>query len=183
MAAMDDAELERLRYPVGRFTMPEEPAADAEVAAWIDEIERFPADLRAAVEPLTEEQLDSRYRPEGWTVRQVVHHCADSHANSFVRFKWALTEDEPTIKAYFEDRWAELEDYRLPIAAGLDHLDALHARWVVLLRALGPDDLARGFTHPETGGRVRLDGNTAFYAWHGRHHLAHVTELARRSGW
>ena len=107
---------------------------------------------------------------------------ADSHMNSLVRFKWTLTEDEPRIKAYHEDRWAELPDYAVPIGVSLDFLDALHARWVGLLRALSADDLGRAFDHPESG-RVRLGTNIGIYAWHGRHHLAHVTRLAERMGW
>jgi hypothetical protein len=149
----------------------------------VDEIEALPALLRAAVEPLSEGQLDTRYRPGGWTLRQVVHHVADSHANSFVRFKWALTEDEPRIKAYFEDRWAELSDYDLPIEASLGHLDSLHVRWVHLLRSMSDEDRQRGFLHPESGERVQLDVNAAIYAWHGRHHLAHVTQTVKAHGW
>ncbi|MEZ6013869.1 MAG: putative metal-dependent hydrolase [Planctomycetota bacterium] len=180
---MDDQALEPLRFPIGRFHAPPAPPSEAELAAAQAELLAFPAAMRRAVEGLTDAQLDTAYRPGGWTVRQVVHHCADSHANSLIRFKWALTEDEPTIKAYFEERWAELPDYHLPVAVSLDHLDALHARWVALLRSLSPGDLQRGFIHPESGQRITLDVNTLIYAWHGRHHLAHVTELARRSGW
>ncbi|MEM6567731.1 MAG: YfiT family bacillithiol transferase [Planctomycetota bacterium] len=180
---MDTDEMEALRFPVGRFAPPARTPTDDDVAAWIAEIEDAPRRLREAVEGLSDAQLDTRYRPEGWTVRQVAHHVADSHANSFVRFKWALTEDEPTIKAYFEARWAELADYALPLAPSLDYLDALHARWTPLLRSLGPDERARGFIHPETGDRVRLDVNMAIYAWHSRHHIAHITALARRAGW
>ena len=167
-----------LRYPIGEF----EPPADVtgeQVDAWIRDIERLPADLRAVVEPLSPEQLDTPYRPGGWTVRQVVHHLADSHLNSLVRLKWALTEDRPTIKAYSEDRWAELADYRAPIEVSLDFLDALHRRWAALLRALAPADLEREFVHPDSG-PVRLAVNVGVYAWHGRHHLAHVENLLRR---
>ena len=145
-------------------------------------VEQLPARLRAVVEPLTDAQLDTPYRPDGWTVRQVVHHLADSHLNSLVRFKWALTEERPTIKAYYEERWAELADYAAPLELALAWLDTLHARWVVLLRALTPDQLAREFVHPDSG-PTRLDVNVGIYAWHGRHHLAHVTSLIEREGW
>jgi len=176
---MDD---ERLRYPLGRFDAPAEVTPE-QVTAWIDEIEAFPAALRAAVAPLSDEQLDTRYRPGGWTVRQVVHHVADSHMNSVIRFKWGLTEDRPTIKAYFEERWADLADVtEVPVAGAMDLCDALHRRWVGLLRALTPEQLAREFVHPDSG-PVRLDINVGIYAWHGRHHLAHITELAKREGW
>ncbi len=173
---------EDLRYPIGRFTAPPD-VTPAHVASWIDDIARLPADLRRVVAPLTPAQLDTPYRPGGWRVRQVVHHLVDSHVNSFIRFKWALTEDRPTIKPYFEDRWAELADTReTPVETSLTLLDALHERWVNLLRALGPAELHREFVHPESG-VVRLDVNIGIYAWHGRHHLAHITRLARREGW
>lgn len=173
---------EDLRYPIGRFAAPPE-VTPAQVSSWIDDIARLPADLRAVVDSMTPAQLETRYRPGGWRASQVVHHLADSHLNSFLRFKWALTEDRPTIKPYFEDRWAELADYReAPVATSLSLLDALHARWVRLLRALGPAELRREFVHPDSG-VVRLDVNIGLYAWHGRHHLAHITRLAEREGW
>ena len=174
--------LEGLRYPLGRFEAPA-VVSDAQVKAWIGDIEGLPAALRSVVDPLTPEQLDARYRPDGWRVRQVVHHLADSHMNSFIRFKWALTENRPTIKAYFEDRWADLPDSRdTPVATSLRLLEALHERWASLLRGLDPDDLRREFVHPESG-PVRLDVNIGIYAWHGRHHLAQITGLAAREGW
>jgi hypothetical protein len=173
---------EELRYPIGRFHPPAHVSGE-QVRAWIDDIERLPAALRAAVERLTPGQLDTPYRPGGWTVRQVVHHVVDSHLNSFIRFKWALTESRPTIKAYFEDRWAELPDYSdTPIETSLRLLEALHERWVFLLRGLDADDLQREFVHPDSG-PVRLDMNVGIYAWHGRHHLAHITGLVEREGW
>ena len=179
---MTDPDHDSLRFPLGPFEAP--ATIDPEqVAAWIDEIERLPAELRVAVAPLSEPQLDTRYRPGGWTLRQVVHHLADSHLNSIIRFKWALTEERPTIKPYFEDRWAELADYQGPVEGSLALLEALHARWVVLLRSLGPDQLRRAFHHPELGADVPLDRNVGLYAWHGRHHLAHVTGLIERSSW
>ncbi len=171
-----------LRYPIGHFEAPDALTL-AHVEAWIDELEAFPAVLRAVVEDWSDERLAVPYRPGGWCTRQVVHHLADSHVNSYVRFKWALTEDRPTIKAYFEERWAELPDSNeLPIAVSLDLLDALHGRWGALLRALDETALAREFVHPESG-PVRLDVNIGIYAWHGRHHLAHITRLADREGW
>ncbi|NNE10358.1 MAG: bacillithiol transferase BstA [Gemmatimonadetes bacterium] len=179
---MDERTREKLRFPIGRFQMPSD-TSDASKARRIETIATFPRKLRAAVEPLTDAQLDTRYRPEGWTVRQVVHHVGDSHLNSVIRFKWALTEDNPAIRTYYEDRWAELCDYRdVPLDLALSFLDALHARWVVLLRGLEPAQWKRTFTHPEWK-EVTLDVNLAIYAWHCDHHLAHVTELARREGW
>ena len=174
--------LDDLRYPIGRFAAPD-AISPAHVQEWIADIARLPADLRSAVEPLTAAQLDTPYRPGGWTVRQVVHHLADSHMNSVIRFKWALTEERPAIKAYYEDRWAELADYTaVPVSTALALLDALHARWVGLLRTLDPAALKREFVHPESG-PVRLERNVGIYAWHGRHHLAHITRLAEREGW
>lgn len=178
---MDDVPSE-LRFPIGEF-IPPDRITDEQVAAWIDRIEALPAQLRRLVEPLTKKQLETRYREGGWTVAQVVHHLADSHMNSFVRFKWALTEEEPTIKAYHEDRWAELGDYqRVPIPLELQFIECLHAKWVALLRSLRNEDLLRAFVHPDSG-RVPLATNVGIYAWHGEHHLAHITGLARRSGW
>ncbi len=174
--------LEELRYPIGRFAAPAEVTA-AHSDRWIADIERLPGDLRRVVEPLTSEQLETRYRPGGWAIRQVVHHLPESHLNSYIRFKWALTEERPLIKAYDEERWAELADVaEVPVGVSLDLLDALHRRWVGLLRSLSPRQLARAFVHPESG-VVRLDVNVGIYAWHGRHHLAHIEGVARRQGW
>jgi uncharacterized damage-inducible protein DinB len=139
--------------------------------------------MRTAVAGLSDEQLNTPYRPEGWTVRQVVHHVPESHMNSYVRFKLALTEEEPTIKPYFEDRWAQLDDAnQAPVGLSLDLLDALHGRWVWFLRSLKDADFQRTFRHPELG-TVSLDRNIALYAWHGRHHVAHITSLRERMGW
>lgn len=171
-----------LRYPIGTFEPPAD-ITDEHVAAWIADIEMLPGDLRETVGPLNESQLETCYRPEGWTVRQVVHHVADSHLNSITRFKWALTEERPTIKDYREDRWAELQDYReTPVGVSLDLLDALHTRWCVLLRSLSRMDLQREFVHPESG-PVALAVNVGVYSWHGRHHLAHIRALAARENW
>jgi hypothetical protein len=171
-----------LRFPTGKFSRPAsyDPAARA---ASIDTIARTPAALRSAVAGLTDTQLDEPYRPGGWTIRQVVHHVPDSHMNAYVRFKLALTEDAPIIKPYDEARWAELEDTRTtPVDVSLSLLDAVHDRWVRILRAMSADDYAREYTHPEMG-RNPLDFMLALYAWHGPHHVAHVTALRKRMGW
>jgi len=171
-----------LQYPIGRFKLESAPA-DEDIRRAIDEIAQAPARLRAAVEGLSPEQLDTPYRPDGWTVRQVAHHVPDSHLNSYCRFKLALTEDEPTIKAYHEDRWAELEDSRTtPIEVSLAMLESLHQRWVLLMKSQAPADFARTFRHPEIG-LVSLAKNVCLYAWHGRHHVAHITSLRERMGW
>ena len=171
-----------LSYPIGKLEF-DPDVTDAKRRRWIKEIEAAPARLRSAVSGLSDEQLDTPYRPDGWTVRQVVHHVFDSHLNSYVRFKWVLTEDEPTIKAYAQDRWARLEEARTaPVEMSLTCLDALHARWVLMLRSLSARDLARKFTHPEMG-LLDLDAMLQIYAWHGRHHVAHVTSLRNRRGW
>jgi hypothetical protein len=165
------------RFPIGPFVPPTE-ITPAQVVAWIDQIEALPGDMRQLVGTLSTEQLATRYRLGGWTVRQVVHHVADSHMNSFIRFKWALTEERPVIKDYREALWAELPDTRdTPVRVSLDLLAALHTRWCVLLRALQPADLDREFVHPESG-PVALGVNIGVYAWHGRHHLAHIRSVA-----
>jgi hypothetical protein len=171
-----------LRYPVGEFHFPKSVSAQ-ELAQFIDEIAETPARLRAAITGLSDAQLDTPYRPCGWTVRQLAHHVPDSHINSYVRFRLALTEDEPVIKPYQESRWAELPDARsMPVEASLALLENLHARWVPLLRSLSAADWKRTFRHPELG-LVSLENNAALYAWHGRHHVAHITKLRERMGW
>jgi hypothetical protein len=170
-----------LRYPVGRFSFTS--ADEKSRAESITVVADLPARMRAAVEGLSDPQLDTRYRPDGWTVRQVVHHVPDSHMNAFIRFKFALTEDAPRIKPYDEAKWAELPDGRSgPLAPSLQILEGLHARWALLLRAMGPRDFARQLEHPEHG-MLSLDRMLALYAWHCRHHVAHITELKRREGW
>ncbi|MCY4597752.1 MAG: bacillithiol transferase BstA [Bryobacterales bacterium] len=176
-----DTENPNLRYPIGLFS-PAEPVKPQQVHGWIDNIAALPADLRRVVSTLSERQLDTPYRPGGWTARQVVHHLPDSHMNSLVRFKWALTEARPVIKAYDEKGWAELPDCRKPIAPSLDLLDALHRRWVSLLRSLSWVQLQREFVHPESGPST-LAETVGAYAWHGRHHLAHIERLMERKGW
>ena len=171
-----------LRYPIGPFKMAGE-ITEVERERWIQEIAETPAKLRMAVAGLSAPQLDTPYWPGGWTVRQVVHHLPDSHLNSYVRFRLALTEDSPTIKAYHEDRWAELEDARnAPIEFSLTLLESLHQRWVLLLRSLNATDFARTFRHPELG-IVSLDKNLSLYGWHGRHHVAHITTLREQMKW
>lgn len=170
-----------LRYPVGRFTFT--GADEASRAESIAIIADLPARMRAAVQGLSDAQLDTRYRPDGWTVRQVVHHVPDSHMNAYTRFKLALTEDTPRIKPYEEGKWAELPDGRSgPLAPSLAILDGLHARWTLLLRSMRPEDFDRELDHPEHG-KISLNRMLPLYAWHCRHHLAHITELKRREGW
>lgn len=170
------------RYPIGKFHY-DGPPGEQQKQQFLDDIASTPANLRAAVQGLSAAQLDTPYRDGGWTVRQVVHHLPDSHLNSYVRFKLVLTEDEPTIKPYAEDRWAELADTAAtPVEVSLTMLDALHDRWVRLLRSLNADDWKRTFRHPDLGA-MTLEKNLALYAWHGRHHVAHITELRKRMGW
>lgn len=171
-----------LRYPIGRFHPPAATTADTR-SAQIEILRLLPERLRAAVSGLGQAQLDTPYREGGWTVRQVVHHLADSHANSFIRFKLALTEDWPTIKPYDEAAWAQLPDSRtLAIDGSLVFLDALHARWVALLQSFTAADFDRGYVHPENG-RQTLGLALAIYAWHSRHHTAHITSLRERKKW
>ncbi len=174
---MDD-----LRFPVGRHQRPQSLTSEQRRTA-IDAIAAAPTLLRTAVSGLDERQLDTPYRPDGWTVRQVVHHVPDSHLNAYTRFKLGLTEDTPTIKPYDEAKWAQLEDSRsTPIATSLALLDAVHDRWLRVLRAMTPSDFARTLNHPENG-VMNLDQMLALYEWHGRHHVAHVTNLRSRNGW
>jgi uncharacterized damage-inducible protein DinB len=171
-----------LRYPIGKFSYAGRLTEDQK-RAFLDDIAHTPKNLRAAVQGLSEAQLDTPYRPGGWTVRQVVHHVPDSHLNSYVRFKLALTEDEPIIKPYAEDRWAELADTKgTPVEVSLTLLDSLHDRWVRLLQSLTPEEWKRTFRHPDLGA-MTLEKTLALYAWHGRHHVAHITTLRERSGW
>lgn len=171
-----------LRYPIGDFQF-NGKATESDRRRSLDIIENTPAKMRAALKGLAEKQLDIPYRPGGWTVRQVVHHVPDSHLNAYVRFKLALTEDVPTIKAYDEQLWAKLEDSKsTPIETSLTLLESLHARMTVLLRSLKAADFARKFNHPERG-PMTIDSLLALYAWHGPHHVAHITELRKREGW
>jgi hypothetical protein len=172
-----------LRYPVGEFQY-DGVATPEGRARRIEEISRAPAALRAAVRGLTAKQLDTPYREGGWTVRQVVHHLPDSHLNAYVRFKLSLTEDTPTIKPYDQERWAQLPDTgTVPPEVSLALLDALHQRWVAVLESMTPADWQRAYNHPEYNRVVPLDEVLAMYAWHGRHHVAHITSLRAREGW
>ncbi len=171
-----------LRYPIGKFHY-EGPPTEEQRQKHLAEIEQAPANLRAAVKGLSDQQLDTPYRPQGWSFRQVTHHVPDSHLNAYIRFKLALTEDEPTIKPYAEDRWAQLADTQTtPVEVSLTLLDSLHDRWLRLLRSLKPEDWKRTFRHPELGA-MNLEKTLALYAWHGRHHVAHITSLRERNGW
>lgn len=173
---------EDLRYPVGKWEK-KTTLDDATRRRFIDEIAATPANIRKAVAGLTEQQLDTPYRDGGWTVRQVVHHVPDSHLNSYVRFKLALTEDTPPIKTYDEQKWAETPEVaKTPIAVSLQLLESLHTRWVALLRAMSAADFARRFQHPDLG-EMNLDTLLSLYEWHGRHHVAHITTLRQRNGW
>lgn len=174
--------MEDLQYPVGRCLRPDGYTPEERRAA-IESVAAAPAKFRAAVAGLTDAQLDTPYRPGGWTVRQVVHHVPDSHANAFIRLKLALTEDHPTIKPYDQEAWAKLEDARsTPIETSLMLLDAIHDRWLRVLRAMPPSDFGRTLHHPENG-PMNLDQLLAMYEWHGRHHTAHIANLRAREGW
>lgn len=170
------------RYPIGRFSF-EGPLTENQKAKFLDEIEQTPARLKAAVQGLSGLQLDTPYREGGWTVRQVVHHVPDSHMNSYVRFKLALTEEEPAIRPYMENLWAELPEAKTaPVELSLALLENLHKRWMLMLRSITPSQWKRAFRHPEIG-LISLEKNLALYAWHGRHHEAHITTLRERMGW
>jgi uncharacterized damage-inducible protein DinB len=178
----EQPEQDDVRYPIGRFTPPE-VSTPALRAAHVETMRLLPGRLRAAVAGLSEAQLNTPYREGGWTVRQVVHHLADTNANAFVRFKLALTEDWPTINPFEQAAWANLPDsVGLPVDASLVLLDGLQSRWVALLEAMTEDDFQRGFHHPRMG-RQTLAAALALYEWHARHHTAHVTSLRRRRGW
>jgi uncharacterized damage-inducible protein DinB len=180
---MTEQELELLKYPVGKFVKPVHLTPE-DHAKHIASIKRLPADLTAAVAGLSDAQLDTPYRPGGWSLRQVVHHLADSHINSFVRFKLALTEESPTIKPYLEGRWATTPDASsMPLQPGIELLSGLHARWVVLLQSLGEPEYKRTFYHPERKITITLGETLALYAWHCTHHLAHITTLRKLKGW
>jgi hypothetical protein len=175
---MDD-----LRYPIGKADL-DTPMTPERRGQAIAEVEAAPAALRSAIRGLSAAQLETPYRPGGWTVRQVVHHMPDSHINAYLRFKQALTEDFPVIMAYDEAKWAALPDVAaVPIDVSLNLLDNTHARWGAILRSMGPAEFARGYTHPEYKRRFTLDQGLALYAWHGRHHVAHITALRAREGW
>jgi hypothetical protein len=177
------ANIEQQKYPIGKYQRPQTFSSE-QINEWINIIEIFPSKLTKEVINLSEEQLNTPYRPEGWTVKQVVHHCADSHSNAFIRFKLALTEDKPTIKPYFEDRWAKLPDtMQAPIELSLQILEGLHKRWVILLKSMNEEDFKRKFIHPEMGRELEIRETLALYAWHCEHHLSHITSLKERMNW
>jgi DinB superfamily len=170
-----------LRFPVGKFHRVD-TLSDSERARMIGEVADAPANLRKAVKGLTDAQLDTPYRPGGWTIRQVTHHVPDSHMNAFVRIKLALTEDDPTIKTYEEALWANLADSKMPVEPSLALLENLHTRWVALMKSFGEAVWKRRFVHPAMG-PMSLEQTLALYSWHGRHHVAHITSLREREGW
>ena len=169
---------ELLRYPIGKFIAPVS-YTNEDIGHWISTIKTFPGKVRHAIIGLSEKQLDTPYRTGGWTIRQVVHHVADSHINSFLRFKWALTEENPTIKPYEEADWALLPDYRLPVEPSLKILEGIHQRWATLLESFTENEWDRTFIHPATGNTTQLKKALALYAWHCKHHLAHITETTK----
>ncbi|KGR75623.1 YfiT family bacillithiol transferase [Ureibacillus sinduriensis] len=166
------------RYPIGQFTCGETISLE-DIQRWIEEIKTFPKELREVVEGLGEEMLENTYREGGWTIRQLVHHIADSHLNSYIRFKLALTETNPTIKPYAEDKWAELPDSSLPIEISLNIIQSLHERWAFLLANLTVAQHKRNFIHPDSGD-IPLEMNVGLYAWHGNHHLAHIRNAIQK---
>ncbi|MFI1772192.1 YfiT family bacillithiol transferase [Thalassobellus citreus] len=180
---MTEKELQLLKYPIGQFDCPTNISKE-DIANWISILEHFPNKLENLVKGLTNEQLDTVYRPGGWTIRQVVHHLSDSHHHSYIRFKWALTEDNPVIKAYYEERWAELIDSKTaPIEMSLLHLKAIHTKLVYLLKTLNEYDLNKCFIHPETNSQVILSFNIGNYAWHSNHHYAHIENVLKHNNW
>lgn len=175
--------MDNKRYPVGKFVSPDLITQDL-ISEWISIIAAFPENLTKVIENLSDKQLDTPYRERGWTLRQVVHHCADSHMNAFCRIKLAITEDSPIIKPYLEDKWAELTDGRtMPVDASLALLRGLHQRWTMLLNSLDKSQLNRTFVHPEHGKKMEVAEVIGMYAWHCRHHLAHITTLKSAQGW
>lgn len=175
--------IEELKYPIGKFEKPNEVTGEM-LQSYISVIAAFPNKIRKEVEALNDSQLDTPYRPDGWTIRQVVNHCADSHMNSLMRLKLTLTEENPTIKPYMEALWAELADSKtMPIEPALKMIEGIHARWTALLNTLTKEQMQRTFVHPQYGITYRLDQNTGMYAWHCNHHLAHITTLKKSKGW
>ena len=180
---MEDQTQEEQRYPIGKVKLPD-VIKSQDIQAWISVLEETPNKLKQLVQNLDEKKLDTPYRQGGWTIRQVLHHLVDSHMNSYIRFKWALTEDEPVIKAYFEERWAELPDTTGgPAELALHALEALHVKWTYLLRSLDKDQFKRSFIHPESKRKVSLEQNIGIYAWHSQHHIAHIANLVKHRGW
>jgi radical SAM superfamily enzyme YgiQ (UPF0313 family) len=176
-------DLETLKYPIGKVNLPK-IISKLDIEKWISILETFPQNLEFLVRNLSDKQLDTPYREGGWTIRQVIHHCYDSHHNSYTRFKWTLTEDKPIIKVYYEDRWGELNDSKsAPIILSIDALKALHAKWVYFLKDTSINSLDKKFIHPEDNDEVSLKENIGIYAWHCNHHFAHIEQLMIREGW
>jgi len=175
--------IEKLKYPIGKLEIPNN-IESKHLVNWISTIEEFPNKLEKLVENLSEDQLDTPYRKDGWTIRQVIHHCADSHHNSYTRFKWSLTEEKPIIKTYYEDRWAELFDSKSgPISLSIHHLKAVHAKWVYLLKGLTNKQLNKAFIHPDGNELIGLKENIGIYSWHCNHHFAHIKSLMQAKQW
>jgi hypothetical protein len=179
---MSNTELEQLKYPIGTFQQPES-ITEQHIKLWIRDIELLPSQLRLSIAGMNDEQLDTPYRPKGWTVRQVIHHVADSHINGYTRVKLALTEENPTIKPYEEHLWAELPDSKMEIDVSLKIIDSIHARWVEILRGLKSPQLERTFFHPGSQATMPIKAHAGLYSWHGRHHKAHIDNLKLRMGW
>ena len=174
-------DMEKIIYPIGRGNLEEELSPE-KISTWIQDLEDVPKNLRNSVSGLTEEQLDTPYRDGGWTIKQIVHHVCDSNINSYIRFKLAVTEDEPTIKTWEQSDWATLEDTKLPVDVSIRLLEQLHRRWMVFLRSLSDEDMKRKFVHPE-GGVMTVGQNVWNYSWHSRHHIAQITSTLERKGW
>ncbi|MEQ9413407.1 MAG: putative metal-dependent hydrolase [Cyclobacteriaceae bacterium] len=170
------------RYPIGPFNG-KDTYTKEELTALTQEIAKLPARITKEVDGMTNDQLETPYREGGWTIRQVIHHLADSHMNAYIRMKWALTENSPLIKAYDEKAWAETRETKLDPQISLALLKSLHAKWVALINSFSEEDLLREFTHPETKKNQSLEKMIAMYAWHSNHHLAHITALKQKKGW
>ncbi|MGB3152762.1 MAG: putative metal-dependent hydrolase [Maribacter sp.] len=176
-------DLQELRYPTGHFNCPKEITKE-QISEWVETLETLPKRLHSLVKNLSDEQLETRYRPDGWTLRQVIHHVADSHHHSYTRFKWALTEKQPLIKAYEEKEWSNLFDARTaPIQLSLDYIKVLHAKLVYLLKGLSPEEMKIFYIHPDGNTKVTVAENIGKYAWHSNHHYAHIANLVKRKGW
>lgn len=179
---MINEELEKLKYPIGQFHCPKE-ITKLHIRDWIQVLENLPTRLEKLVENLDDEQLNTPYRPGGWTIREVIHHVSDSHHHSYIRFKWAMTEDNPVIKAYNEQDWANLHDYTSSIKISQLHLRAVHAKLVQFIKGLKDSDLERTFIHPEGNRTVKLKENLGIYAWHSNHHYAHIESVMKKKDW
>ncbi len=179
---MTNEALEKLKYPIGKFECPKD-IKETHIEEWINVLETLPNRLEVLVNGLNDEQLNTPYRLGGWTIREVIHHISDSHHHSYIRFKWAMTEDNPLIKAYNENDWATQHDYNAPIAQSLLHIKAVHAKLVYYLKGLSSKDLERAFIHPETNNTVVLKENVGIYAWHSNHHYAHIETVIKQKGW